>query len=53
MLKALNTVLNLAVSASGLWLAARLLYTYNNPIKVGVLFVLLICVKCCVEVIEG
>lgn len=53
MLKAVNTVLNLAISASGLWLVARLLYTYNNPIKVGALFVLLVCVKCCVEVIRG
>lgn len=53
MTKTIKTILNLAVSASGLWLVARLMYTYNNPIPVGALFVLLVCVKCCVEVIEG
>lgn len=52
-MKTVKHILDLAISASGLWLVARLLYTYNNPIKVGALFVLLVCVKCCVEVIEG
>ena len=52
-MKTISTILNLAVSASGLWLVARLLYTYNNPIKVGALFVLLVCAKCCIEVIRG
>lgn len=52
MMKTIKTILNLAISASGLWLVARLLYTYNNPITVGALFILLICARCCAEVIH-
>lgn len=51
-MKAIKTIMNLATSAVGLWLVARLMYTYNNPILVGALFVTLICIKCCWEVFE-
>lgn len=44
-------VLNLATSATGLMLVAKLMFTYDNPIGTGALFVLLLCAKCCVEVI--
>ena len=45
-------LLNLAISATGLMLVAKLMFTYGNPIGTGAVFVLLICAKCCVEVIE-
>lgn len=51
-MKAFFTILNLAIAASGIWLIIRLLYTYNDPITVGALFILLICAKCCAEVIK-
>ena len=44
-------ILNLAISAAGLVLVAKLMFTYGNPIGTGALFVLLMCFKCCVEVI--
>lgn len=47
----MKTFLNLATAASGIWLVIRLMYTYNNPVHVGALFILLVCAKCCAEVI--
>lgn len=51
-MKTIINILNLAIAATGNWLIIRLLITYENPIPVGALFVLLICVKCCVEVLK-
>lgn len=51
-MKLINTILNIATAASGIWLVIRLLYTYNDPVSIGSLFILLICAKCCVEVLR-
>lgn len=51
-MKTIINILNLATAATGNWLVIRLVHTYNNPVPVGALFVLLISVKCCVEVIR-
>ena len=45
-------MINLAIAGSDIWLVIRLLYTYNDPVPVGALFILLICAKCCVEVLK-
>ena len=52
-MRQLKDLLNLIISIVGLTLFVKLTLTYGNPIRVGALFVLLVCVKCCVEVIEG
>jgi len=51
-MKTFFTILNLAIAATGNWLVIRLVHTYNNPVPVGALFILLISVKCCVEVLK-
>lgn len=50
-MKIVNIILNLAISAVGLELVRRLLVTYNDPITVGSLWIVLVCAKCCIEVI--
>lgn len=52
MMKTIINILNLAIAATGNWLIIRLVHTYNNPVPVGALFILLISAKCCVEVLK-
>lgn len=49
-MKTLMTILNLAIAGVGLFLVSCLLYTYDNPVPLGCLFILLLCAKSCVEV---
>ena len=50
-MKIINTIINLSISAVGLELVRRLLVTYNDPIIIGSLWIVLVCAKCCIEVI--
>lgn len=50
--RVIKTILNLSIAASGVLTVVRLLYTYDNPIFVGALFIILICIKCTIEVLD-
>ena len=52
MIKAIMTGLNLAIALNGLFLVRCMLHTYDNPIPLGCLFVILLCAKSCMEVIQ-
>lgn len=52
MLKFLDTLLNLVIAATGLELVMRLLVTYNDPIRLGALWIVLICAQRCLDIFK-
>ena len=49
-MKKLSTILNIAITLTGLELINRMLVTYNDPIIMGAIWIGLVCVKNIIEV---
>lgn len=51
-IKIISTVLNIVIAIVGVELVNRMMVTYNDPITIGALWIVLVCMKCCVDIFE-
>lgn len=51
-MKVISNILNIAIAVVGVELVMRLMYTYNDPITFGSLWIIMVCAKCCLDVFK-